>query len=164
MLFPRDLLNPRLVDEHFRDEAAAARSIGLDVHLIDHDAIVTGDLTSGLRGIEGSGSGYVYRGWMVRPVQYSAMSDELRNRGVVLRTTGSDFRQAHHLPQWYPTMVGATPRSVWTAALTGVNSTQHWSASVPARLSSRTTASPRSTIGAKPCSFQTLKIPQQRGP
>jgi hypothetical protein len=42
LLLPCDVLRPRRVDEHFAAEADAARDAGLDVALVDHDALATG--------------------------------------------------------------------------------------------------------------------------
>lgn len=38
LLVPADVLRPRAADDHFADEADAARAAGLDVVLVDHDA------------------------------------------------------------------------------------------------------------------------------
>ena len=48
-LFPRDVLSPSRPDAHFEAEAEAATDLGYRVQLIDHDAIVAGDLEQGLR-------------------------------------------------------------------------------------------------------------------
>lgn len=114
LLFPRDILKPALVDEHFRPEANAARTLGLNVELVDHDAIVAGDLVSGLKGVEGSGHGFFYRGWMLNPSDYTAMFRTLDERGIFLRTSPRHFTTAHHLPEWYSDMENVTPKSVWT--------------------------------------------------
>lgn len=39
LLVPADVLPPRRVDEHFVEEAAAARAAGIEVAVIDHDAV-----------------------------------------------------------------------------------------------------------------------------
>ncbi|MEM9204006.1 MAG: ATP-grasp domain-containing protein [Actinomycetota bacterium] len=114
LLFPRDMLNPKLVDDHFRSEANAARDAGLTVKLIDHDAIVAGDLAAGLRGLEGPDHDVLYRGWMIRPDRYDDLADGLGGRDISLRTNPAKFRGAHHLPSWFDTLAAATPESVWT--------------------------------------------------
>ena len=45
LLVPADPLRPWRADEHFAAEASAARSAGLEVALVDHDAL--NDLESG---------------------------------------------------------------------------------------------------------------------
>jgi len=39
LLVPRDTLHPRSPDPHFAEEAAAARELGIEVALVDHDAL-----------------------------------------------------------------------------------------------------------------------------
>jgi hypothetical protein len=116
MLFPRDLLQPRRVDEHFRSEAAAARDLGLGVQLIDHDAVVAGDVQGGLSAVGPDNGAYLYRGWMIPPSRYGSMARACAERGVSLVTSGDAFASAHHLPRWYPVMSAVTPESAWTAS------------------------------------------------
>jgi hypothetical protein len=52
---------------------------------------------------------------MVRSEQYAAMARALAGRGVVLRTSAEQYRQAHELPGWYGRIETVTPESVWTA-------------------------------------------------
>ncbi|MFI7648802.1 hypothetical protein ACIBTZ_22370 [Micromonospora sp. NPDC049460] len=47
LLVPADVLRPRRPDEHFADEAEAARQAGIDVAVIDHDAFVRGQADGG---------------------------------------------------------------------------------------------------------------------
>lgn len=114
LLFPRDVINPKLVDEHFRPEATAARDLGHDVALIDHDALVKGDLGEALRGLRDEGAPLIYRGWMVQPNRYSELESALKARNRVLRTGAASFELAHHLPRWYSALSDFTPLSVWT--------------------------------------------------
>jgi hypothetical protein len=47
LLVPADVLRPRRADEHFAPEANAAREAGLQVAIVDHDALATGDGSDG---------------------------------------------------------------------------------------------------------------------
>lgn len=116
LLVPRDLLNSRRPDEHFGPEAEAAAALGLRVHLVDHDAIIAGDMTTGIRGVEQAGAGFVYRGWMIPPAHYQTMAEALQSRGVELRTSPEAFAKAHHLPNWYREVADLTAESVWTTS------------------------------------------------
>lgn len=87
---------------------------GLDVALVDHDALTRVDgATEAVRRVSGSGEA-VYRGWMLRGEQYAAFADALRQRGVTLRTSAEQYRRAHELPGWYADLAAITPASVWT--------------------------------------------------
>jgi hypothetical protein len=114
VLLPADPLRPRRPDPHFAAEAAAARGAGLDVAVIDHDALARdGAAGPAVRGVPAADDA-VYRGWMLRAPQYAAMAGALSDRGVVLRTSPAQYARAHELPGWYGDIAVATPESVWT--------------------------------------------------
>jgi hypothetical protein len=114
LLVPADVLRPRSADEHFADEAAAARSAGMDVALVDHDALDRpGEADQAVSRVPAGGEA-VYRGWMLRSERYADFADALLRRGVTLRTSAAQYRRAHELPGWYGDLAGVTPRSVWT--------------------------------------------------
>jgi len=113
LLVPCDVLRPRRPDEHFAAEAQAARLAGMDVALVDHDALAGGDAERAVRGVHGDGPA-VYRGWMLDSDRYRAFADALRRRRVPPRTDERQYRRAHELPGWYRDLAAITPRSVWT--------------------------------------------------
>ncbi|MEE6261707.1 ATP-grasp domain-containing protein [Plantactinospora sonchi] len=114
LLVPADPLRPRRPDEHFAAEARAARDAGLDVSVVDHDALARADeLERAVASVSGSGPA-VYRGWMLRSERYAAFAEVLAGRGVRLRTDGEQYRRAHELPGWYSALATVTPVSVWT--------------------------------------------------
>lgn len=115
--FPSDPLNPRRADEHFHDEAAAARDLGHAVVLVDHDALCRADgAAEAVRrlALHGSATNAVYRGWMLRSDQYAAFEAALADRDVTLRTNAHQYQRAHELPGWYEALASVTPTSVWT--------------------------------------------------
>jgi hypothetical protein len=114
LLVPTDPLRPRRPDEHFEAEANAARDAGLDVALVDHDALASPDGARRAVARVPAGADAVYRGWMLRAVQYAAFAEALADRGVSLRTTPQQYRRAHELPGWYASLAAVTPQSVWT--------------------------------------------------
>jgi hypothetical protein len=115
LLVPADPLRPRRADEHFAAEAAAARDAGVSVAFIDHDALADpGGAARAVARVPDAGAVAVYRGWMLRAAQYAALADALAARGVLLRTSAAQYRQAHELPGWYPALVAVTPRAAWT--------------------------------------------------
>jgi hypothetical protein len=114
VLLPADGLRPRRPDEHYAAEAAAARDLGFDVALVDHDALARGGDGDAAVARVPSGSAAVYRGWMLRSEHYAAMAAALAARDVALRTSADDYRRAHELPGWYAAAVGVTPESMWT--------------------------------------------------
>ncbi|WP_172890810.1 ATP-grasp domain-containing protein [Actinoplanes derwentensis] len=111
LLIPADVLRPRRPDEHFADEARAAREAGIDVVLIDHGFTDAAEAVA--RVPDGVGD-VVYRGWMFTAERYAELAGALADRGAALRTGAAQYRQAHELPGWYDTAAAVTPRTTWT--------------------------------------------------
>ncbi|KAA8882152.1 hypothetical protein F3087_39235 [Nocardia colli] len=115
LLVPADVLRPRRADEHFAAEADAARAAGMEVALVDHDALTTPDgAEAAVRAVRTSDTAW-YRGWMLRSEQYAAFAAALQRRGVTLRTSPEQYRRAHELPGWYSSVTDLTPQAAWTA-------------------------------------------------
>lgn len=117
LLVPADVLRPRRPDEHLAAEAAAARAAGIEVALVDHDALGTPDGAERAVRQVPAGDDAVYRGWMLRGEHYAAFAEALSRRGVTLRTNAQQYRGAHELPGWYPRLAAHTPRSAWTVGV-----------------------------------------------
>ncbi|WCN84615.1 ATP-grasp domain-containing protein [Micromonospora sp. LH3U1] len=113
LLVPANPLRPRRPDDHFAAEALAARDAGLDVALVDHDALTQNDPARAVATVP-TGGVAVYRGWMLRSEQYEAFAEALAVRGVTLRTSSDQYRRAHELPGWYAALAPVTPTSAWT--------------------------------------------------
>jgi hypothetical protein len=116
LLVPSDVLRPRRVDDHFAAEADAARAAGHEVTLVDHDALARQDARTAVVRVP-TGVEAVYRGWMLRSEQYAAFADALAENGSRLRTSASQYRQAHELPDWYAALADFTPASRWTTGV-----------------------------------------------
>jgi hypothetical protein len=94
---------------------AAAKDAGLDVALIDHDALV--DLGGAQRAVAhapNAGGTAVYRGWMLRADQYAALTSALEAKGVTLLTSADQYRRAHELAGWHAALTPVTPQAEWT--------------------------------------------------
>ncbi len=106
LLLPCDPLDPRRSDAHFAPEGAAARSAGIPVALVDHDALVAGRPDEGVRPARLAAvdpvdlADAVHRGWMLDSGAYAAMALTLEGRGMTLRTSPEQYRGAHELPGW----------------------------------------------------------------
>jgi hypothetical protein len=117
LLVPADVFRPRRPDEHFADEARAARDAGLEVVLVDHDLLTGGgDAGAAVARVPHAEAPTtaIYRGWMLRSEQYTALALALTEHQVSLRTSPEQYRRAHELPGWYTDLQDVTPRSVWT--------------------------------------------------
>ncbi|KPI30910.1 hypothetical protein OV450_1687 [Actinobacteria bacterium OV450] len=116
VLYCRDSLNPRRVDEHFTLEAREVRARGGAVGLIDHDALLQGDARQAVAHVPDGLGNVWYRGWMIPGDRYAALAEALRRRGAELIVTPEQYRTAHELPGWYATFADVTPASVWRPA------------------------------------------------
>jgi hypothetical protein len=115
LLVPADPLRPRRPDEHFAAEADAAKDAGLDVTLIDHDALADpGDAARAVARVPNAGGTVIYRGWMLRADQYAALAAALKARDVTLRTGAAEYQRTHELPGWHAALSLVTPQAEWT--------------------------------------------------
>jgi hypothetical protein len=113
-LYPQDPLNRRQPDGPYAIEAAVADSQGLSWRLIDHDALVQGDVELAVRRLRvGTPCISIYRGWMMTVGQYGLLHATLEANGLSLINDAAAYRTCHHLPQSYYLLEGHTPRSVW---------------------------------------------------
>lgn len=123
LVFCCDPTNPRAPEPAFAREVEAARKLGIEFDLIDHDALVTGHrdvVASRLRTLAAEDLA-VFRGWMMKPSQYEQLHDLLLERGRRLINTPEHYRYCHHLPESYAAIAEHTPRTVWLRG-TGVPS------------------------------------------
>lgn len=116
LLVPSDPLAPRAPDPHFAREADAARQAGMDVAVVDHDAILAGDVEAAVGRVPSSDVGQTawYRGWMIPTGAYEHFATDLRARGVRLFTEPAAYRAAHELPGWFDAFADLSPASVWS--------------------------------------------------
>lgn len=119
ILFPAEPFSPHKIDPSFEVESEAARTIGFDVALYDHDALTDAaerTRSAVARGIPHAASGpAILRGWMMTPEQYaylgsSACSGE---RDVRLVTSAEEYERAHYIPGWYPHAEKLAARTAW---------------------------------------------------
>lgn len=113
ILFPADPLNPRRPDPHFAWEARTLRELGGEQHLVDHDALLTGDVAEAVRRVPRDAGPLWYRGWMIPSADYASFARALADRGANLLTSAPGYASAHELPGWYAVFEGATPPSTW---------------------------------------------------
>lgn len=100
LLIPCDPVHPRKPDDHFAEEAAAARELGIRIALIDHDALTRpGGAADAVKRVAQSEpvSEVVYRGWMLRSEQYEMFAEALADKHVTLRTRPAQYKRAHEL-------------------------------------------------------------------
>ncbi|MET9802885.1 ATP-grasp domain-containing protein [Streptomyces sp. NPDC006368] len=113
VLFPADPLRAGRPDPVHAEEVAAVRALGGAVALVDHDALVAGDMATAVARVPAGSGPYWYRGWMIPSGRYAQCERALAARGCALFTSADAYRRAHELPGWYAHFEGLTPPSVW---------------------------------------------------
>ncbi|WP_033221280.1 ATP-grasp domain-containing protein [Kitasatospora phosalacinea] len=113
VILPSDPLLPRRVDPHFAWEAGAVRAVGGGHALLDHDALLAGDVESAVRRIPTGPGPLWYRGWMIPTARYAELAEALAARGRPLLAGPDAYATAHELPGWYRTFESVTPASSW---------------------------------------------------
>ncbi|MFC7760691.1 hypothetical protein ACFQY4_23740 [Catellatospora bangladeshensis] len=86
-VFCADPLTPGRVDPHFAGQARAAREAGGTVALLDHDALLAGDVAGAVRRVPRDLGEVWYRGWMIPTGRYAELAGALAARGVILRVS-----------------------------------------------------------------------------
>ena len=119
LLLCSDPLRPTRCDPHFAAQAAAARDAGAATVLLDHDALLAGDVDAAVRRVPRDVGPLWYRGWMVPAADYARLEAGLAARGATLCTSAEQYRRAHELPGWYAAFESVTPAGVWLECLPG---------------------------------------------
>lgn len=100
----------------YADEAGAAQAAGCDIDLLNFERLVYEQNAAGAVARipeQETERVAVYRGWMMRPHNYTALYDALLTKNIRLINDPDSYRFCHHLPHNYPLLEGYTPKSVW---------------------------------------------------
>lgn len=110
LLYPCEPFNLKQPDEQYAEEYNAALAAGLDTLLFSFEALQAGLLETS-RALN-PGDCMLYRGWMLTPEAYAVLVDLLHGCTAVALTSPEQYRQCHHLPQWYPLLAAHTSETV----------------------------------------------------
>ena len=110
LLYPSAPFAIRRPDDHYAEECQAALEAGIDVALFSFEDFESGRLKVSLP-LE-PGEEVLYRGWMLTPDRYAALVAELRKMGARELTSPAEYQRCHHLPEWYPLLVGHTSETL----------------------------------------------------
>lgn len=109
-LFCNHPLYPQRVDEDYEEEYQAA---GQDhpCALISYEDLVEGKISLYGEQIHGL---TIYRGWMLKPVQYRYLYEQLEKRNILLINSPEEYERYHLIPGWYNDFKEETPLTIWT--------------------------------------------------
>ncbi len=110
ILFPSSYMNRRKIDEDMAREYDAALDTGLfDTIIFGYDDWFE-ERKLRLSFIPEKEVNAIYRGWMMKPEQYSEFYDKLLSRNVRLQTTPQMYTLMHIFPNIYPQIEKDTAR------------------------------------------------------
>ncbi|WP_162902719.1 ATP-grasp domain-containing protein [Taibaiella koreensis] len=122
ILFCSHPLAPALVDPDYEDEWRAALDNGFKPHLFPFEILVAEkDPSAAIRNIPPSGTmvTLLYRGWMLKPWQYTLLYQTLLQKNYQLINSPVAYQTCHYLPDSYPFIEAYTPKTVWVRAENG---------------------------------------------
>ncbi len=105
---PLDSSRPHFMWEQ---EVKIASNLG-NVHLLDFQALMAGNVTKALRKIpENNNADIMYHGWMMTPASYEIFYTGLSEKGYTLITSPKEYLGCHHISNWYPIIQNYTPKT-----------------------------------------------------
>ena len=110
LLYPSDPINTKRADDTYAEEYEAARSAGFDVSLFSFEDFERGTFTPRPNLL--SGEVVLYRGWMLTVPLFENLVHAIGARSAKPFTSVDQYAATHHLPQWYPSLVGLTPETI----------------------------------------------------
>ena len=117
ILFPSEPFSPKEVDSSFKSEYEAAKLVGFEVHLFDHDEFVkNGEFKSSLLKkdiLPKERERLILRSWMLKDEQYKAMFSKLIWLSYELFNMPDQYTNCHHFPEYYTFIKPFTSKSIW---------------------------------------------------
>jgi hypothetical protein len=116
VLFCNDMFDPKMPDPDFVEEFNAAKNAGLATLLLSFEdltkekdaALATKRIRSGT-----DSETVIYRGWMLKPYDYTLLYDALLLKNYRLINTPAEYKNCHYLPDSYPFIEKHTPKTTW---------------------------------------------------
>jgi hypothetical protein len=108
----------------YQAEAEVAKALGFEYALVGYEALaVERDPVKAVRRVvvEPTPILGLYRGWMLKPGQYTQLYQALADKGILLINDPAAYRHCHYLPESYEVIRGQTPVSVWLKTAGGVD-------------------------------------------
>lgn len=130
ILFPSEPYSPKEVDSSFKSEYEAAKLVGFDVFLFDHDKFVgEGVFKSNLSVAPGEQyEDIILRGWMLKEEQYTYLIGCLAGIGYsLLNNKINQYLTCHYFPEAYKYFNENTSKAWWSntwSAHPGFNNTR----------------------------------------
>jgi len=121
ILFPSSPLSFKEVDDNFTGELHAAKLVGFDWFLFDHDEFVrTGKLKTNIKEKKENKEQIILRGWMLQAEQYYELYCQLEEQyGLLLINNPDQYLNCHYFPNAYQHIMEHTSKSWWSGDWNG---------------------------------------------
>lgn len=116
ILFCDDPFDLKSVDPDYTDEFTAAKKNGFPTHLFSFETLTReADPLTATKRVKPSDTSQelLYRGWMLKPKQYSMLYEALLQKNYRLVNSPGQYQNCHYLPDSYQFIKGLTPKTVW---------------------------------------------------
>lgn len=116
ILFCENPFESNTVDTDYADEFESATSNGFATLLFNFDDLTSeNNCKKATRKIVSKESlcDVIYRGWMLTPLQYSSLYDELLSKNYQLINTKTEYQNCHYLPDSLAFIESKTPKTVF---------------------------------------------------
>lgn len=115
ILFPSEPFSPKEVDSSFKAEYEAAKTVGFEVFLFDHDEMAkTGHLISNLPYNHGADEMLILRSWMLKHEHYVSLEINLLEKNYTLINDTEKYLNCHYFVNALPVIYPYTSRAYWT--------------------------------------------------
>jgi len=118
-----DNLIDRKVDPDFDEEYRVAVQEDFQVDLISFEELSNSNISKAIARVRAQDTLQlaIYRGWMIKPAQYSSLYEALLKKNIQLINTPEEYTTCHYLPYSYPFIKEHTPRTVWLELTGAIN-------------------------------------------
>lgn len=108
--------NKPSVDTGYKDEYAGAKQNSFTTQLFSYESLTKdNDAEFATRRIKHNDTlqKIIYRGWMLKPNQYSLLYNTLLRKNYKLINSPTEYQNCHYLPDSYKFINGHTPKTIW---------------------------------------------------
>lgn len=114
IIFCNSLLEPENVDPDFEQEYQVARQAQIAVGLLSLETLQAGNPKKAVVRIkvQAKKTTAVYRGWMLTPLQYESLYQNLTERNIFLINSLDEYVHCHYFPSSYEIIKHKTPVSI----------------------------------------------------
>lgn len=111
IIYPCEFGNINKIDEDYKFEQEVATGQCFETILFNYDDFVFGNklkITS-----KGNNKLAIYRGWMLKPIDYNRFYNELLTFGYKLINSPEEYENTHYFVNSYELIKNITPKTIW---------------------------------------------------